>query len=93
MKQLKSTKVTHLLQIRVFSEEIRRSTVQNIEQGKCTVSQTDKELEVINNNICRWIFRYNSCCLCCCIGVNNCNSITNYPLIIKSLRKTIDMSK
>jgi hypothetical protein len=39
MTQTKTTKVTHLRQRRVFSEGIRRSIVQDIEQGKCTVSQ------------------------------------------------------
>ncbi len=58
MTQIKTTKVTHLRQRRVFSEGIRRSTVQDIEQGKCTVSQVAKELGVSNNTIYQWIYRY-----------------------------------
>jgi transposase-like protein len=58
MTQTKTTKVTHLRQRRVFSEGIRRSIVQDIEQGKCTVSQAGKELAVSNNTIYQWIYRY-----------------------------------
>jgi len=58
MTQIKSKKVPQLRHRRVFSEGVRRSIVQDIEQGKCTVSQAAKELAVSNNTIYQWIYRY-----------------------------------
>lgn len=58
MTQIKAKKVTYLRQPRVFSEAIRRSTVQDIEQGKCTVNQASIELSVSSQTIYRWIYRF-----------------------------------
>ena len=58
MTQIKAKKITHLRQPRVFSEAIRRSTVQDIEQGKCTVNQASIELSVSSQTIYRWIYRF-----------------------------------
>ena len=43
---------------RFFSSEIHRSTVKDIEQGKCTALQASRELGVSQNSIYRWINRY-----------------------------------
>lgn len=58
MTQIKTKKIQHLRQNRVFSEGIRKSTVQDIERGKCTVIQASKELSVSSQTIYRWIYRF-----------------------------------
>lgn len=58
MTQIKTKKITYLRQRRVFSEAIRRSTVRDIELGKCTVFQATQELSVCRNTIYRWIYRF-----------------------------------
>jgi len=58
MKQSSTKKINHLRQPRVFSEAIKRSTVQDIEKGKCTVNQASKELCVSSQSIYRWIYRF-----------------------------------
>jgi transposase len=58
MTQNKTKKITHLRQQRVFSEAIRRSTVKDIELGKCSVVQASKELSVSQQSIYRWIYRF-----------------------------------
>jgi transposase len=58
MTKNKLKKVTQLRPLRVFSEGIRRATVKDIEQGKCSVLQASKELLVSNQTIYRWIYRY-----------------------------------
>ncbi len=44
--------------MRVFSEEIRRTTVRDIERGKCSVLQASNELEVSQTSIYNWIKQY-----------------------------------
>jgi len=43
---------------RVFSEEIRRQTVRDIELRKCSVSQAADELKISVNAIYKWIYKY-----------------------------------
>jgi transposase len=43
---------------RVFSEEIRKQTVKDIEAGKCSVMEASIELGVSNTAIYKWIDRY-----------------------------------
>ena len=47
-----------LKQRRVFSEQIRKQTVKDIESGKCTVLQASRELQVSEQSIYNWIYVY-----------------------------------
>lgn len=44
--------------IRVFSEQIKRQVIQDIERGKCSVKQACDELLVSHTSIYRWIAQY-----------------------------------
>ncbi|MFN8165980.1 MAG: hypothetical protein U0X76_07390 [Bacteroidia bacterium] len=50
----KERKIT-LRQQRIFSLEIRRQTVRDIESGKCSVGQAADELQVSQQAIYGWI--------------------------------------
>jgi transposase-like protein len=58
MTQIKTKKITQLRQQRVFSNSIKRSTVKDIESGKCSVGQASKELSVSKQSIYKWIYRF-----------------------------------
>lgn len=45
-------------QHRVFSVEIKKQVVRDIERGNCSVSQAEKELGVCNQTIYNWINQY-----------------------------------
>lgn len=45
-------------QRRIFSEEIRKQTVRDIELGKCTILQASRELQVSNRSIYLWVYKY-----------------------------------
>jgi len=45
-------------QRRIFSESIRKQTVKDIEEGKCTVKQACNELLVSDVSVYRWIEKY-----------------------------------
>jgi transposase len=45
-------------QVRIFSEEIRKQTVKDIETGKCSVGQACRELAVSDSAIYKWINKY-----------------------------------
>ena len=45
-------------QRRVFSLEIRKQTVQDIEKGRCTISEAMRELQVSSTSIYKWIEKY-----------------------------------
>ncbi len=45
-------------QRRIFSEEIRKQTVRDIELGKCTILQASRELQVSNRSIYFWVYKY-----------------------------------
>ena len=51
-------KRTSLKQHRIFSEEIRKQVVQEIEQGKCTVIEAARELQVSDQAIYYWLNKY-----------------------------------
>ena len=57
MKSSKQKKVS-LRTRRVFSEQIRRQTVKDIETGKCTVLEASRELQVSDKTIYRWLYLY-----------------------------------
>lgn len=54
----KITKKDHLRPRRIFSELIKKKTVQDIERGKCTVTQASRELLVSYQTIYNWIYRF-----------------------------------
>ena len=45
-------------QRRIFSPEVRKSTVKDIESGKCTVLEANRELSVSVTTIYKWIYKY-----------------------------------
>jgi len=45
-------------QRRIFSEQIRRQTVKDIEKGLCTVTQARRELDVHETTIYNWLNKY-----------------------------------
>ena len=54
----KTTPKRSLRTNRIFSEVIRKQTVKDIENGKCSVHQASLELQVSNTSIYRWINSY-----------------------------------
>lgn len=53
-----ANKKTSLRQRRIFSEEVRKEVVRDIEQGKCTVLQASRELKVHFQTIYNWLNKY-----------------------------------
>lgn len=49
---------SNLVPIRKFSEAIRRQTVKDIEEGKCTVLAASRELSVCYQTVYTWIYKY-----------------------------------
>jgi transposase-like protein len=47
-----------LRQNRQFSEVVKRQTVKDIEQGKCTVLEASRELSVSIQAVYAWIYKY-----------------------------------
>jgi transposase len=47
-----------LKQRRIFSEEVRKQVVRDIEQGKSTVRQASRELQVCDQTIYLWLYKY-----------------------------------
>jgi transposase-like protein len=43
---------------RVFSEQVKKKVVQDIESGKCSVTEVGRELMVANQTVYSWIYRY-----------------------------------
>ena len=58
MKPIKTKKIIQIRPKRVFSDAVRKSIVKDIEQGKCTVLQASKELDVTYQSIYNWIYRF-----------------------------------
>ena len=56
--KVKITKKERLKPRRIFSELIKKQTVQDIERGKCTVAEASRELLVRDQTIYNWIYRY-----------------------------------
>ena len=57
-KVTKSSPKTSLRPIRQFSEGVKRQTVKDIEQGKCTVLEASRELLVSIQSVYVWIYKY-----------------------------------
>jgi transposase len=57
MKQEKNT-LKSIQQRRIFSLDVRKSTVKDIESGKCTVLEASRELGVSLTTIYRWLNNY-----------------------------------
>ena len=53
----KSSKKTGLRVHRIFSEDIRKQTVKDIELGRCTVLEASRELQVSEQSIYNWLGR------------------------------------
>ncbi len=51
-------KRTSLQQHRIFSEEVRKQVVREIEQGKCTVIEAARELQVSDVSVYSWLHKY-----------------------------------
>jgi transposase len=47
-----------LIQHRIFSEDIRKQVVRDIEKGKCTVIEASRELQVSSQSVYNWLSRY-----------------------------------
>ena len=47
-----------LKQHRVFSEDIKKQVVRDIEKGRCTARQASRELQVSEQSIYNWLNRY-----------------------------------
>ncbi len=45
-------------QNRIFSEDIRKQVVKDIEKGRCTVTQAKRELSVSYTSIYKWLYKY-----------------------------------
>jgi transposase len=45
-------------QNRIFSEEVKKQVVRDIEKGKCTVTQATRELSVSTTSIYKWMYKY-----------------------------------
>lgn len=49
---------TSLKQRRIFSVEVRKGVVRDIEHGKCSVLQASRELQVNQQTIYNWLYKY-----------------------------------
>jgi transposase-like protein len=45
-------------QLRHFSEAVKRQTVKDIEQGKCTVLEASRELSVSLTSVYNWVYKF-----------------------------------
>ena len=45
-------------QVKQFSEGVKRQTVKDIEEGKCTVLQASRELSVSLQSVYGWVYKY-----------------------------------
>lgn len=45
-------------QNRIFSEDVKKQVVRDIEKGKCTVTQATRELSVSYTSIYNWMYKY-----------------------------------
>jgi transposase-like protein len=57
-KKSKSIQKTGFRQTRHFSEPIKKQTVKDIEQGKCTVLEASRELSVSLQTVYVWVYKY-----------------------------------
>lgn len=54
----KSKDKTSLRQVKHFSEAVKKQTVKDIEQGKCSVLEASKELCVSHQSVYLWVYKY-----------------------------------
>ncbi len=54
----KTSKKTHLVPRRVFSEEFKKRIVKQIESGQFTVLEASREFEVNSQSVYNWLYRY-----------------------------------
>lgn len=57
-KLSKPVEKTSLRQVRCFSEAVKRQTVKDIEQGKCSVMEVSRELSVSFQSVYLWVYKY-----------------------------------
>lgn len=57
-KVVKSEPKKSLRQNKQFSEAVRKQTVKDIEQGKCTVLEASRELLVSVQSVYVWVYKY-----------------------------------
>ena len=57
-KRSKSIQKTGFRETRQFSETIKKQTVKDIEQGKCTVLEASRELSVSLQSVYVWVYKY-----------------------------------
>lgn len=53
-----ANKKTSLKQRRIFSADVRKGVVRDIEQGKCTVLQASRELQVNQQTVYNWLYKF-----------------------------------
>lgn len=54
----KSERKEDLNPVRIFSLELRKRTVKDIEMGKCSISQASRELGCSLQTVYRWVYLY-----------------------------------
>lgn len=57
-KVKKTEAIKSLRQVKHFSEAVKKQTVKDIEQGKCTVLEASREMSVGLNSVYRWVYKY-----------------------------------
>ena len=57
-KVTKTARKESLRPVRQFSEGVKRQTVKDIEQGKCTVLESSRELVVSMQSVYLWVYKY-----------------------------------
>ena len=53
-----ANKKSSLNQRRIFSVEVRKGVVRDIERGNCTVLQASRELQVCQQTVYTWLYKY-----------------------------------
>ena len=56
----KLTKKTPIRQVKKFSKKVKEDIVKDIEKGKYTVLEASRELQVCDQSIYNWIYKYSS---------------------------------
>ncbi len=56
----KLTKKTGIRQVKRFSLKVKKDTVKDVEKGKYTVLEASRELQVRDQTIYNWIYKYSS---------------------------------
>jgi transposase-like protein len=56
----KSSPKRTIRQVRQFSQKVKKDTIKDIEQGKCSVLEASRELQTSEQTIYNWIYKYSS---------------------------------